>query len=946
MKKNNFNFLRFPKHLIVFSSLFFLLLNSGILGAQSLNVYGPVPGHAPSEFYSFRVRVVGESTWQTPFAFITRCKDIGGTTRYYEHLANWSNTYINFEMDGSSPIEIEISKVGGAAIKSAVAHPAHKVASCNIVDGKAYVIINDPALFTVDIDGQMDNQDTGLQSINPTTRYSGPAIHTLTVFANPSIENKPSPTGPDVYAVDPGTTPPQTGTWSTLYFKPGVHDLGKDFTIHANTNYYIPGDAIVYAALDNGNNWSNGSNIRIFGHGTLSGARLAHPVDDGAASEDSYKYRPIDVRGANNVHVEGITIDDSPHHSIMLIGAYNPSAPNTITWTKIFTWRGNGDGINPFQNTKIENCFLRTQDDSFYTNGHGIKNVVLWNDCNGSSFCLPPIGGIQNPHLIIEDIDIIYARSIFSPGGGGGRTFNLRGEGGGDPGTHKVTFRNIRKSDPRPTRSSFFIASTWTNTAGTTKSRTPGDVKNVFFENITIAKKSILNEDEILWGKPDAKIKEFTFKNVTIDGVALSSLSDFRTNQYVDEATIYFIIDGYSIITSELTNGTLIFNPGGGTYVSGTEVSITAVGDLGYTFESWGGDLSGTENPVTIKMDSDKTISATFTSTPVVNLFTESENGTIVLDPPGNIYNPGTKVILTAVPDSNYVFNSWGGDLSGKANPDTLIMNSDKTVSATFSGKPVFSVRIGDCPSGILATGQSHLLSAFINPADAYDQSVFWSSSNNAVATVDENGLIRAISQGSATITVTTKDGGYTSSCNIGVVSTGIPVNSVTISECPQGHLKVDSTYQLSADIIPDNAGDLRVNWSSSDETIASVDANGLVTAVSQGEVTITVISNLGGLIDECTVNVDSQTNIWNMDTARKFVKVYPNPVSKTLNIEHVEGAYIIIYNTMGQMIYSKKALGNMTSIDVANFNGNNLLLVHVIFQDKSTVEKVSISKY
>jgi hypothetical protein len=430
--------------------------------------------------------------------------------------------------------------------------------------------------------------------------------------------------------------------------------------------------------------------------------------------------------------------------------------------------------------------------------------------------------------------------------------------------------------------------------------------------------------------------------------------STFQFNDPFNDKSLYYdpTINNatrYSITTSDLTNGYLIFKPGGGTYVSGTEVSITAVGDLGYTFESWGGDLSGsTENPVTIKMDSDKTISATFTSAPIVKLFTESENGTIVLDPPGSIYNPGTKVILTAVPASNFVFNSWGGDLSGKTNPETLIMNSDKTVSATFSGKPISSVRIGDCPSRILVTGQSHLLSAIISPADAYDQSVIWSSSNNAVATVDENGLIRAISQGSATITITTKDGGYTNSCNIGVVSSGIPVNSVTISECPQVHLKVDSTYQLSADITPDNAGDLRVNWSSSDETIASVDANGLVTAISQGEVTITVISNLGGLTHECTVNVDSQTNIWNMDATRKFVEVYPNPVSETLFfifLNSISVNRISIYNLLGQELLSQAIQGDHYEIDIRKLSSGGVLIVKVITDEGIDSFKVIVEQ-
>ena len=59
----------------------------------------------------------------------------------------------------------------------------------------------------------------------------------------------------------------------------------------------------------------------------------------------------------------------------MLVAGYDPEKPTDIKWVKIFTWRGNGDGINPFNNALIEDCFIRTQDDSTYVNGRGIRRV-------------------------------------------------------------------------------------------------------------------------------------------------------------------------------------------------------------------------------------------------------------------------------------------------------------------------------------------------------------------------------------------------------------------------------------------------------------------------------------------------------------------------------------------------------------------------------------------
>ena len=73
-----------------------------------------------------------------------------------------------------------------------------------------------------------------------------------------------------------------------------------------------------------------------------------------------------------------------------------------MRWVKIFTWRANGDGINPFSNGLIEDCFIRTQDDSTYVNGRGIRRVVYWQDCNGSTFVLSPLGTVLPAALKIN----------------------------------------------------------------------------------------------------------------------------------------------------------------------------------------------------------------------------------------------------------------------------------------------------------------------------------------------------------------------------------------------------------------------------------------------------------------------------------------------------------------------------------------------------------------
>lgn len=137
------------------------------------------------------------------------------------------------------------------------------------------------------------------------------------------------------------------------------------------------------------------------------------------------------------------------------MGKYDPENPADVNWVKIFTWRGNGDGIDPLGNTKIEDCFIRTQDDSSYVQGRGIKRVVYWNDSNGSTFVLSHIGGddLNSHQLVIEDCTVVYARAHWHHWSGGS-LFNMRGSGHGSGG-YNLIFRNIIQEDPRPTLQPF-----------------------------------------------------------------------------------------------------------------------------------------------------------------------------------------------------------------------------------------------------------------------------------------------------------------------------------------------------------------------------------------------------------------------------------------------------------------------------------------------------------
>ena len=156
---------------------------------------------------------------------------------------------------------------------------------------------------------------------------------------------------------------------------------------------------------------------------------------------------------------------------------------------------------------------------------------------------------------------------------------------------------------------------------------------------------------------------------------------------YNKDGTIQLVIHTAgptNLLTVDAAHGEVTFDPPGRSYAQGTLVSLIAEGELGYAFDSWGGDLSGSENPISIIIDGDKSVSANFIPVPTFELTTNSPNGRIILDPPGGTYNEGTEVRVESISDFGYEFSHWSGDLSGSENPILLTMDSDKSVRSNY----------------------------------------------------------------------------------------------------------------------------------------------------------------------------------------------------------------------------------------------------------------------
>ncbi len=154
--------------------------------------------------------------------------------------------------------------------------------------------------------------------------------------------------------------------------------------------------------------------------------------------------------------------------------------------------------------------------------------------------------------------------------------------------------------------------------------------------------------------------------------------------------------------------------------------------------------------------------------------------------------------------------------------------------------------------------GKSIQLEATVLPTNATNKAVSWASSNPAVVSVDSNGLVTGVGVGTAAVAVTTVDGNKTASCSVTVEEPFIAVESVSLNKSSTELFKGE-TETLAATIFPANATNHQLGWVSSNTSVATVDSNGLVTAINPGTATISTVTADGGKIASCSVNVTLQ---------------------------------------------------------------------------------------
>ena len=148
-----------------------------------------------------------------------------------------------------------------------------------------------------------------------------------------------------------------------------------------------------------------------------------------------------------------------------------------------------------------------------------------------------------------------------------------------------------------------------------------------------------------------------------------------------------------------------------------------------------------------------------------------------------------------------------------------------------------------------LKKDDSFTLVATVEPYNASNKVVMWSSDNTAVATVSDAGLVEAKTVGTATITVTTQDGGFTATCEVTITAEDVVLLTGLRLSPSETRLKVGGEATLSVTYEPAGATQREVTWSTSDAAIVTVDEHGKVKAIAAGEATITVASKTNASI-------------------------------------------------------------------------------------------------
>lgn len=222
----------------------------------------------------------------------------------------------------------------------------------------------------------------------------------------------------------------------------------------------------------------------------------------------------------------------------------------------------------------------------------------------------------------------------------------------------------------------------------------------------------------------------------------------------------------------------------------------------------------------------------------------------------------------------------------------------------------------------IMNVGDKQTLIASITPANSSDFVSKWSSDNSNVASVS-NGVVEAKKAGTTTITAKTQKG-LTAKCIVTVKETSVNVSGIKLNTTDVTLHKSDS-YQLSATVLPENATNKTITWSTSNSSVATVSSSGKITAVSNGKVIITAKAS-NGITATCAVNV-VPVEVSSVRVSAHNVTLYPGDI------------YSLTATVKPDNAYNKSLTWSSSNTSVATVNSNGTITAKSVGQTTVTVK-------
>lgn len=287
--------------------------------------------------------------------------------------------------------------------------------------------------------------------------------------------------------------------------------------------------------------------------------------------------------------------------------------------------------------------------------------------------------------------------------------------------------------------------------------------------------------------------------------------------------------------------------------------------------------------------------------------------------------------LLTAIANGVVTVTATATDGSDAAGSTNITLSNQVVIVSSIDlvGK--------DGLTTITTDGGTLQVSATVYPYETTNKDLSWSISDEDLATVDQDGLVTAIKNGTVTITATAQDtSGITGTMSITITNQITLVESIVLStEGDVTTITTDGgTLQISATISPADASNQAVTYSVNDESLASISETGLLTAIADGTVTVTATAKDGSTTSG-TIDITISNQVGIKEQHIETVSCYPNPVSNILTIDNTNNLeQIQLIDLNGKILKAIEISSKTIRVDVSNL-AQGTFIIRAISSDK-----------